>query len=175
MSGKSKQGIIITTVLMVLLGCASVFGDDQTLVFRNPPKTAFISAGISIFFLMAAFLGIRFGINRMVRWVFITIGTISGAIFTPMVFMEQVTVSPTEITQETGLVFAPLIKGFKYEEVQKVLITTGKQGRRQRTIVIWEITYRDGNVERLNPSDLWERNSEPIVRRLEELGVLFER
>jgi len=145
------------------------------MIFRNPSWGALIPVAISVALVAVGCLGPRIRIHAKIRWVVVALGVIAGVVVAPMVYMEQVTVSKTEITQQTGLAWMPLIKGFRYDEVQMVRLTTTRVGRRQRIIVIWEITYKDGNIENFNPSDLWERNTDSIVPRLEEMGVLIIR
>ncbi len=175
MAIQSKRSAWVLAGLGLMLGCVSAFGNDQVMIFRNPPWGALIPVAISAALFAVGFLGRRIGIPAGIRWVMIALGGIAGIVVAPMVYMERVTVSKTEITQQTGLPLVPLIEGFRYDEVQMIRLTTTRTGRRQRIIAIWEITYKDGNIDNFNPSDLWERNTDSIVPWLEEMGVLIVR
>lgn len=171
----SKRSIWVLSGLGLLLLSLPALGNDQKMVFRNPYWAVLIPIFISVALVAVGCLGSRIGIPNRIRWVVLFLGAIAGVVVAPMVYMEQVTVSKTEIFQQTGLAFMPLTEGFRYDEVKMVRLTTTTTGRRQRTILIWEISYKDGNIDNFNPSDLWERNSDSIVPWLEEMGVLIVR
>lgn len=171
MNYQVKRTVAALTGLGILHGSATAWGAEAEMVFRNPFWAGLIPLAISALFVGAGYLGARMGIPNALKWILIMIGVVAGVVVLPMVVLENVTVTKTEITQKTGAAWSPLIKGFSYDEVDGIRLTTKLIGPKERETGIWEITYKDGQVEDLNPSDLWERNTDKIVPWLEKMGV----
>ena len=107
------------------------------------------------------------------RWIGILIGgfgVLFGAAFGPMLLMDRVVVDDRHIRQYTGLWWDQTEKGFRFEGLRRVLITTGRD-LKGRTIEIWVAEYAHGERIEIDPGDLWEMNGEAIAAHLRRLRI----
>ncbi|MDX1431826.1 MAG: hypothetical protein R3286_05190 [Gammaproteobacteria bacterium] len=97
-------------------------------------------------------------------------GILFGALFGPMLLMDRVVVDDHRIRQHTGFWFDQTVKGFDFEGIERVTITTGRD-LKGREIEVWIAEYRDRPDVRIDPGDLWESNGEAVTRHLRNLGI----
>lgn len=97
-----------------------------------------------------------------------------GLVFGPMLFLDRVEVTSEGITQTTGFWFVPTVKGFRFAEVESVRIET-ELTRNGLPNDIWRVRKHDGTVQRLNPGDLWEANTDRILPVLTQRNILVSR
>ena len=102
------------------------------------------------------------------------IAALAGLVFGPAMLLDRVVVSAENIEQTTGFAWSQNAKGFRFADVSFVHITEKPTGPKGRLSVIWEIHEENGTTRDLDPGDLWESNSEEIVRLLSRHGVEFQ-
>lgn len=95
-------------------------------------------------------------------------------LFAPMMWLDRVVLDEQKLEQTTGFWFAPTVKGFEYDEVTSVTITTEITPKGLEND-IWLVHYQDGRRERIDPGDLWAMNTDEIVPRLEQEGIVVVR
>lgn len=98
---------------------------------------------------------------------------LAGGIFGPSMLRDRVVVSSDEVQQTTGFVFAPTVKGFRFEDVSYVHITRKVTDAKGRINMVWEIHEKSGATRDIDPGDLWETNSSEIAALLKRRGVEF--
>jgi hypothetical protein len=98
------------------------------------------------------------------------ISLLAGFLFAPCIAMDRVVLDDEKLQQTTGFWFSPTIKGFRLAEVKQVEIGTARD-RKNREKMVWNVTYKDGRSEQIDPGDLWEMNSRDIAERLRAKGI----
>ena len=145
-------------------------GVDQALEFRLPVYIVclpLLVAGIAGVFSIVAY---RTGRRKLCRTSAL-VALVAGLLFAPSMYSDVVRVSPTRIEQSASFPF-PRSKGFSYNEVSYVHITE-VMGWDDSRVVIWQVHWRNGTITDLDPGDLWEWNSDEIIRYLKARGVKF--
>lgn len=97
-------------------------------------------------------------------------GILFGILFGPMLFMDRVMVDKTHIEQATGFWFSQTRKGFPFDGLRRVSITTG-QDLKGREIEIWVAEYESKPTVEIDPGDLWESHGVSIGDYLRGLGI----
>ncbi len=118
--------------------------------------------------LLALFLFVR--VNKILGTLIGAIGVLFGALFGPMLLMDRVIVDAGLIRQYTGFWFDQTEKGFGFDGLQRVTITTGRD-LKGRVIEIWIAEYNDRPRVTVDPGDLWELNGGAIAKHMEALGI----
>ncbi|MEE8285271.1 MAG: hypothetical protein V3R72_01090 [Gammaproteobacteria bacterium] len=118
--------------------------------------------------LLALFLFVR--VNKILGTLIGAIGALFGALFGPMLLMDRVIVDAGLIRQYTGFWFDQTEKGFGFDGLQRVTITTGRD-LKGRVIEIWIAEYNDRPRVTVDPGDLWELNGGAIAKHMEALGI----
>ena len=98
------------------------------------------------------------------------ISLLAGFIFAPCLALDRVVLDDEKLQQTTGFWFSPTVKGFQLADVEHIAIGTAR-GRKNREHMVWNVTYKDGRTEQINPGDLWEMNSADIAARLRAKGI----
>ncbi|WP_437525493.1 hypothetical protein WME79_38705 [Sorangium sp. So ce726] len=98
------------------------------------------------------------------------VSAVAGGLFAPMLAMDRVVLDDQKLEQTTGFWFAPTVKGFRLAEVASIAIGTARN-RKNREYEVWIVKGRDGQVQEIDPGDLWEMNGQDIIRRLREKGI----
>lgn len=98
------------------------------------------------------------------------LGLLFGGVFGPMMFLDRVSVDEQQLMQRTGFWFAPTIKGFDLEQVNRIRITSGRD-LKGRVIEVWVAELKDGSEQQVDPGDLWEQNGAVIAGYLELNGI----
>jgi hypothetical protein len=140
-------------------------------VFRFSASVLLIPVGVAIVALLAGIVLMRRKETRHTGIVALFVTLLAGGVFAPAMYCDRVIVTPQKIEQRTGFPTAPKIKGFAFGDVKYVHI-----GSRQSDIgprEEWQVFYRDGSMENIDPGDLWEKNSFRIVPLLKKYGVQF--
>ncbi len=92
-----------------------------------------------------------------------------------MLFMDKVELDENRIKQSTGFWFYQTVKGFNFNGLDHVLITTrvDHKGRDQE---VWIAVYESGKRREVDPGDLWESNGERIIEYMtdNEIVVILE-
>jgi hypothetical protein len=148
---------------------------EQTVVYRFSTTTVLIPVVVSLVLVAVGWLSPRMGIPGRYRWRLVALGVFAGILFAPMMYLDRVVVSPTGIVQRTGFWFMPTVKGFAYDDVRFVRVTTERVGPKRRLETIWQVHYLDGSTEDIDPGDLWANNSDTIIPLLQDRGVVFHR
>ena len=97
-------------------------------------------------------------------------GIFFGILFGPGLFMDRVIVDKTRIEQFTGFWFSQTRKGFPFDGLKRVRITTG-QDLKGRVIEIWVAEYASKPNVEIDPGDLWESHGVSIADYLRGLGI----
>ncbi len=118
--------------------------------------------------LLALFLFVR--VNKILGTLIGAIGVLFGALFGPMLLMDRVIVDAGLIRQYTGFWFDQTEKGFGFDGLQRVTITTGRD-LKGRVIEIWIAESNDRPRVTVDPGDLWELNGGAIAKHMEALGI----
>ena len=118
--------------------------------------------------LLALFLFVR--VNKILGTLIGAMGVLLGALFGPMLLMDRVIVDAGLIPQYTGFWFDQTEKGFGFDGLQRVTITTGRD-LKGRVIEIWIAQYNDRPRVTVDPGDLWELNGGAIAKHMEALGI----
>lgn len=101
------------------------------------------------------------------------VGALSGGIFAPMLAMDCVILDDQKLEQTTGFWFAPTVKGFRLDEVSYIQIGTARD-RKNREYEIWRVSYLNGQIQDIDPGDLWEINGADIIQRLRSKGIKIQ-
>lgn len=168
------RGKVIIIGLLIFMGPLLTLGSAESVVYRFPLWIIAIPVGITAVLLAIAIILLK---TKSLMWLAILpvlFSLLSGGLFAPMMILDRVEVTPTSIEQTTGFWWDPTRKGFTYSDVIKVQITKKRVGPKLQLHTIWEVHFLDGRVKDIEPGDLWEMNSEEIVKRLENFGVIFE-
>ena len=98
------------------------------------------------------------------------IAALFGVVFGPMLFLDRVVVDETRIEQTTGFWFDPTVKGFDFDDLSRIVITTGRD-LKGREIEIWVAEYNRRESVQIDPGDLWATNGSRIVSFLRSNGI----
>ena len=118
--------------------------------------------------LLGLFLFVR--VNKILGLLIGAFGVLFGLLFGPMLLMDRVIVDDSRIRQYTGFWFDQTEKGFSFDGIERVTITTGRD-LKGRVIEIWIAEYRDRPSVTVDPGDLWELNGDAIAKHINALGV----
>lgn len=127
---------------------------------------------IAVALIVVALIAFVKGPHPLVGWFVLCVAFVPGAIFAPSMYFDQVVISSNKIEQTTGFFLLPTVKGFRYEAVEFIRIKS-VIGRRNRISAIWEIHNKSGAISEIDPGDLWENNTQEIVKLLDQNGVSF--
>lgn len=118
--------------------------------------------------LLGLFLFVK--VNKGLGLIVAALGLLFGALFGPMLLMDKVVIDDHRIRQRTGFWFDQTEKGFSFDGIERVIITTGRD-LKGRVIEVWMAEYADGASIRVDPGDLWETNGDAIARQLSTRGI----
>jgi len=118
--------------------------------------------------LVGLFLFVR--VNKLLGLLMGAFAILFGAFFGPMLLMDRVVMDDRRIRQHTGLWFDQTAKGFDFEGIERVTITTGRD-LKGRQIEVWIAEYADRPDVQVDPGDLWESNGDAVSRHLQGLGI----
>ena len=134
-----------------------------------PLHIALIPFAISaIALLVGLFLFVK--VNKLFGLLIGAFAILFGALFGPMLIMDRVVVDDRRIRQHTGFWFDQTVKGFEFEGIEQIVITTGHD-LKGREIEVWVAEYGDRAPVRVDPGDLWESNGETLARHIRGLGI----
>jgi hypothetical protein len=119
-------------------------------------------------FLLGLFLLVK--VNKLLGLLIGGFGILFGSLFGPMLLMDRVIVDDRHIQQHTGFWFDQTEKGFDFDGIERVTITSGRD-MKGREIEIWIAEYSDRPEVRIDPGDLWEANGDAIVAYLNSFGI----
>ena len=126
-----------------------------------------------------ALLGAAIGVAIMVRptrrgqGLAITLFCVLGGAFTtPLMWLNRVVITPTEIYQEAGFWFGPPKRGFRFADVEAIRIQEVKH--RRRSSRDWFVDRVGGKQDQISPGDLWQSNEDFVVEKLKGYGVTFK-
>lgn len=97
-------------------------------------------------------------------------GILFGALFGPMLLMDRVILDERHIQQNTGFWFDQTKKGFVFDGIERITITTGRD-LKGREIEVWIAEFDDRPSEEIDPGDLWESNGDTIAEYLKSRGI----
>ncbi|HSE27703.1 MAG TPA: hypothetical protein VLA95_05695 [Gemmatimonadales bacterium] len=144
-------------------------GVQPDLIFRIPPWVAGASLGLAAVMAVGALWAYGAG-HRRIREVATALAA-GLVILTPVMFHRQrIKVYPTRIEHFQG--FAPHRHdtGFRFAEVDSVLVTK-EWGRRGHRNTWWTVWFRDGGTYKFTPSLLWSWHTREIIAYLRGRGV----
>ena len=118
--------------------------------------------------LLGLFLFIK--VNKALGLLIGGFGILFGVAFGPMLLMDRVVIDDHHIQQNTGFWFDQTEKGFSFDGLERVVITTGRD-LKGRPIEVWIAEYTNRQSIRIDPGDLWESNGETITKRKNALGI----
>lgn len=137
--------------------------------FEFPLYISLIPVAIAtVAVLIGLFLFAR--VNKFLGHVISAFGILFALAFGPMLLMDRVIVDDRHIQQSTGLWFDQTVKGFGFDGIEQVIITTGRD-LKGRPIEVWIAEYTDRPSVRVDPGDLWESNGETIAQHMNALGI----
>ena len=141
--------------------------------FEFPLHIALIPVAIAaVSVLLGAILFLKF--NKFLGHVVGAFGILFGLIFGPMLLMDRVVIDDRQIRQSTGWWFDQTQKGFGFDGIKRVIITTDRD-LKGRPIQVWIAEYTDRQSVQIDPGDLWESNGDAIVQHLNGLGIVVVR
>lgn len=109
-------------------------------------------------------------VNKILGISIAAFGILFGLLFGPMLLMDRVVVDDRHIQQNTGFWFDQTEKGFSFDGIERIVITTGRD-MKGREIEVWLAQYGNRPEVRIDPGDLWEMNGDSIVEYLNTLGI----
>jgi hypothetical protein len=118
--------------------------------------------------LVGLFLFVK--VNKILGLLFGTFAVLFGLLFGPMLLMDRVLVDEHHIQQNTGIWFDQTEKGFSFDGIEGITITTGND-LKGRVIEVWFAHYSDRPSVKIDPGDLWELNGVAIVSYINALGI----
>jgi hypothetical protein len=118
--------------------------------------------------LLGVFLLVK--VNKALGHLIGAFGILFGLAFGPMLLMDRVIVDDDHIQQNTGFWFDQTEKGFGFDGIKRVRITTGRD-LKGRPIEVWIAEYADRPSVEIDPGDLWESNGEAIAAHMRALGI----
>jgi hypothetical protein len=137
--------------------------------FGFPLYISLIPVAVPVaFLLLGLFLCVK--VNKIPGLLIGAFGLFFGLLFGPMLLMDRVIVDDSRIRQYTGFWFDQTEKGFGFDGLQRVTITTGRD-LKGRVIEIWIAQYNDRPRVTVDPGDLWELNGGAIAKHMEALGI----
>jgi len=137
--------------------------------FRFPLYISLIPVAVPVaFLLLGLFLCVK--VNKIPGLLIGAFGLFFGLLFGPMLLMDRVIVDDRRIHQSTGFWFDQTEKGFSFDGIERVTITTGRD-LKGRVIEVWIAEYKDRPSVTVDPGDLWELNGDAIAKHINALGV----
>ena len=137
--------------------------------FGFPLYISLIPVAIAAVGLLAgSFLFVK--VNKVLGVLIGTFAVLFGLMFGPMLLMDRVLVDEHHIQQNTGIWFDQTEKGFSFDGIQRIAITTGND-LKGRVIEVWIAHYGDRPSVKIDPGDLWELNGDAIVSYISALGI----
>lgn len=109
-------------------------------------------------------------VSKVLGLLIAAFGLFFGALFGPMLLMDKVVVDDHRIRQHTGFWFDQTVKGFDFDGIERVTITTGRD-MKGRVIEVWVAEYAGGPSIEVDPGDLWETNGDIIAKHLSTRGI----
>ncbi len=113
-------------------------------------------------------------VNKIFGLLIGTFAALFGLMFGPMLLMDRVLVDEHHIQQNTGIWFDQTEKGFSFDGIDHIAITTGND-LKGRVIEVWIAHYSDRPSVNIDPGDLWELNGDAIVSYISALGIVVVR
>ena len=109
-------------------------------------------------------------INKLFGLLVGAVGILFGLLFGPMLLMDRVVMDEHHIRQSTGWWFAQTEKGFDFDGLERVIVTSGRD-LKGREIEVWIARYAGRPEVRIDPGDLWEMNGDAITERMNAMGI----
>ena len=91
-------------------------------------------------------------------------------VFGPILLMDKVEIDDNEIIQHTGFWFSQTTKGFSLKNIDHIVITE-ENHKKYGIYEIWIAVYQSGDSIKVDPGDLWESNSDKIIKYLEQINI----
>jgi hypothetical protein len=83
-----------------------------------------------------------------------------------------VVIDRERIEETGGFWFAPDVRGFRFDAVSSITITTlTTTGRKKREYEAWIVTLKTGEKEIIRVGDIWKENRIAIISRLQDAGL----
>ena len=139
------------------------------MIYTFPKYVPVIAVAIAV---IAAAVGVllwRRGPTRLALIAFAA-AALAGFMFAPMLALDRVVLDDEKLEQTTGFWFAPTVKGFRLEDVETIAIGTARD-RKNREYEVWNVKFKTGQVQEIDPGDLWEMNDRDIIERLKAKGI----
>ncbi len=118
--------------------------------------------------LLGLFLFVK--VNKILGLLIGAFGILFGLLFGPMLLMDRVIIEDHHVQQNTGFWFDQTEKGFSFEGLERLTITTGRD-LKGRAIEVWIAEYNDRPSVEIDPGDLWESNGHAIAKHINTLGI----
>lgn len=172
---KKWENIILHTIGFGTISSLALAANEaaEPIIISYPVEITYAILALAMVILAVGLVAPKIGISSQNRWKIIVAGIIAGLLIAPMIYLDRVVITPTEVYQNTGFWFLPTKKGFKYSEVKLVRPLIKEVGLKRRATLIWEIHYLNGQTKDINPGDLWEDNSSSIISHLQGYRVVF--
>ncbi len=122
----------------------------------------------AVILLLGLFLFVK--VNKILGFLIGAFGMLFGLLFGPMLLMDRVIVDDSRIRQHTGFWFDQTEKGFSFDGIERVTITTGRD-MKGRVIEVWIAKYQDLPSVTVDPGDLWELNGDAIAKHVNALDI----
>lgn len=144
--------------------------DASTVVYSfSPLMLGLVFGGALVVTLLGVYLRLRTRLHPL-GYGCAAFGLIGLALIGPMMALDRVVLTKSAITQTTGFWFAPTVKGFAFQGVDRIVIAPVRERRGERTESHWFI-HRDNQVQEIDPGDLWDHNTDTIVPWIRECGI----
>lgn len=162
--------LLLLLLSLSFTGCYSTEESGDTATIRFTPAVRAILTLIPFGIVGGLLCVCYFRILRIPALIAVVPVILCSGLLVPGMVLDRVEITPKEISQTTGFWFAQHKKGFRYDQVESVTIRDGKEG--QFVIRIWQVRYKDGTTQEIDPGDLWSHNEEFVVRKLRSYGVV---
>jgi hypothetical protein len=164
---------IFALALLSLTGCYAIDEGPERSVIRFTPFWRFAMVAVPVGALLVGAGLSCFRRTFVPGLVTMLVALVVGVLLVPGIYMDTVTITPTEIKQTTGFWFSPTVNTVRYSDVQSISIHTVKK-RKGGDARRWIIHRTDGTTRELDPGDLWENNEDFVVKKLRQYGVTIQ-
>jgi hypothetical protein len=155
-----------TTVAQIAPDTTVVSFSTLTLGLVGTVSFLLLVGGIALAYFRRKMLG--FGILGGV------LGLVGLGLLLPSMLIGQVSFSPKSVRQQAGFVWSPIIMGFDFEGVSRVIIfrqrrNRGRNPNQMETMIA--VFDQQGARRDFKPGDLWNAYMDLMTQRLKTAGI----
>lgn len=140
------------------------------MTYQFPFYVIASAAAVSLGLIILTIVLVRKDASLKAKLVSGLLAVLAAVIITPALALDKVVLDEVKLQQTTGFWFSPTKKGFVLADVASVHIGTAV-GRKNREYEVWNVNYKNGTTESIDPGDLWILHRADIIARLRERGL----